>query len=127
MLAALLADHALRYPSPKRLNISWAFGSVLVGLVGVQAASGVLLAMFFRPSSETAFSDVIYIINDVNSGFLFKYLHLNGASFIFAFMYLHMLRSARFYTYYNLPKVWYTGMMIFLLMIITAFLGYVLP
>lgn len=127
MLSVLFTDHVTRYPSPKRLTTSWALGSVLIGLVALQIITGLLLAMFFRASADTAFSDIVYIVNDVNSGYLFKYLHLNGASFIFAFMYMHMLRSFRYYTYFNLPKVWYTGMVIFLLMIITAFLGYVLP
>lgn len=96
-------------------------------MVALQVITGVLLACYYRPSGLTAFSDIVFIINDVNAGYVVKYLHLNGASAIFLFLYLHMFRGLFYKSYVMLPKVWLTGVILFLLMIITAFLGYVLP
>jgi len=95
--------------------------------MAVQVATGVLLAMYYVPSAASAFSNIVFIINDVNCGYIVKYLHLNGASGIFFLIYLHMFRALYYRSYIVLPKVWATGMVLFLLSIVTAFLGYVLP
>lgn len=128
MLISVIRDHVSRYPSPKPLSTFWAFGSMLLGAFAVQFMSGLVLTLFFSAgTSGGAFDNIIYIVNDVNYGYIFKYLHLNGASFIFFFMYIHMFRSIYYHTFFSLPNVWYTGMLLFLLTIVTAFLGYVLP
>jgi len=119
--------HVLNYPSPKFLNYNWGFGSILGLFVSLQIVSGVFLACYYRPDQATAFSDIIFIINDVNGGYIFKYLHLNGATVVFAVLYLHLFRGLYYRSYLYLPKVWLTGMALFVLMILTAFLGYVLP
>jgi ubiquinol-cytochrome c reductase cytochrome b subunit len=127
MLKNIFVNHATIYPSPKYLNNNWSFGSTLGLLMGLQVVVGTILAMFYRPSGETAFNDIVYIVNDVNGGYILKYMHLNLASFIFLIMYLHMFRGIYYGSFLRLPGVWYSGMILFVLSIITAFLGYVLP
>lgn len=105
LLTNVWAKHVSHYPSPKYLNYNWGFGSVLGLIVAVQIVTGVLLACYYRPAEIFAFSDVIFILNDVNSGYLVKYLHLNGATFIFLLLYLHMFRGLYYKSYISLPKV----------------------
>jgi quinol-cytochrome oxidoreductase complex cytochrome b subunit len=97
-------------------------------LLIVQIVTGVFLAMNYVPSSDLAFLSCEHIMRDVNFGWLIRYMHANGASFFFLLVYLHMGRGLYFGSY-SKPKdiVWVVGVLIFLLMIITAFLGYVLP
>jgi len=102
---SILDKHILYYPSPKYLNYNWGFGSLLGLIVGLQVATGLLLACYYRPSESTAFGDIIFIINDVNGGYFFKYLHLNGASAVFALIYLHLFRALYYRSYAALPKV----------------------
>jgi len=97
--------HAAAYPTPKYINYTWGFGSVLGLLVAVQALTGLLLALYYRPSDVTAFADIVFLVNDVNAGYLFKYLHLNGASAVFILMYMHIFRGLYYKSYIFLPKV----------------------
>lgn len=127
-LRGLIWDkHVAAYPSPKYLNYNWGFGSSLGLIVALQVLTGVLLAFYYKPSEATAFSDIVFIVNDVNGGYLLKYLHLNGATAIFLLMYLHLFRGLYYKSYVMVPSVWVSGMVLFVLMIVTAFLGYVLP
>ncbi len=125
--AGVLNKHLLSYPSPKYLNYNWGLGSALGLLLTMQIVTGLFLSFYYRSAEALAFADIIYIINDVNGGYIFKYLHLNGATFIFIFLYLHMFRGIYYRSYAVLPKVWLSGMALFVLMVVTAFLGYVLP
>lgn len=104
-LSRAWARHSLLYPSPSQLNYSWGLGSALGLLIALQVLTGILLSFYYRPAELTAFSDVIFMINEVNSGYLFKYLHLNGATFIFLLLYLHFFRGIYYRSYVALPKV----------------------
>jgi ubiquinol-cytochrome c reductase cytochrome b subunit len=106
----------------------WNFGSLLSLCLVIQIATGVTLAMHYTPNIDLAFVSVEHIMRDVNFGWLIRYLHANTASFFFLFVYLHIGRGL-YYGSYKAPRtlLWAIGVVIFLVMIITAFLGYVLP
>lgn len=118
----------LLYPTPSNLNYFWNFGSLALYALAIQIFSGLLLALWYVPSIEFAFYSVEYIMREVNYGWLFRNIHANGASFFFFVVYAHIARGI-YYGSYTFPreKVWYTGVIIFVLMIVTAFFGYVLP
>src|SRR3954447_10528574 len=116
------------YPVPRNLNYWWNFG-VLAGLaLTIQIVTGIILAMHYVASGEHAFSSVEMIMRDVNQGWLLRYLHANGASFFFIVTYVHIFRGM-YYGSYKAPRelVWMLGLVILLLMMATAFMGYVLP
>lgn len=115
-------------PQPINLSYLWNYGSLLGVCLGIQIVTGITLAMHYVPSIDSAFLSVEHIMRDVNYGWLIRYLHSNTASFFFLFVYLHIARGI-YYGSYQHPRtmVWSIGVLIFLLMIITAFLGYVLP
>ncbi|MEQ9662364.1 MAG: cytochrome b/b6 [Parasphingopyxis sp.] len=116
------------YPVPRNLNYFWNFG-VLAGLfLVIQIVTGIVLAMHYAANSSIAFASVEHIMRDVNSGWLMRYVHANGACFFFIVVYIHILRGL-YYGSYKPPRemVWVLGLVIFLLMMATAFMGYVLP
>jgi ubiquinol-cytochrome c reductase cytochrome b subunit len=116
------------YPVPRNLNNLWNFG-VLAGIaLVIQIITGVALAMHYNSNADTAFNSVEHIMRDVNSGWFLRYLHANGASFFFVVTYIHIFRGL-YYGSYKAPRemVWLLGLVIFLLMMATAFMGYVLP
>ncbi|MEQ1929424.1 MAG: cytochrome b N-terminal domain-containing protein [Parvularculaceae bacterium] len=116
------------YPVPKNLNYWWTFGGILGLFLVIQIITGVVLAMHYTPEASLAFASVEHIMRDVNYGWLLRYIHSNGASFFFLAVYIHMFRGL-FYGSYKEPRevVWILGVVIFLLMMATAFMGYVLP
>ena len=124
----LLNQHLVAYPTPSNLNWAWNFGSLAGLLLATQMLTGILLAMHYVPHVDMAFSSVIHLMSDVPSGTAIRYAHANGASAFFAVAYLHVLRGI-YYSSGNQPRelVWLTGVVILLLMVITAFIGYVLP
>jgi ubiquinol-cytochrome c reductase cytochrome b subunit len=116
------------YPVPRNLNYFWNFG-VLAGVaLTIQIITGIVLAMHFIPSGDHAFQSVEHIMRDVNQGWLLRYAHANGASFFFIVTYIHVFRGL-YYGSYKPPRelVWMLGLVILLLMMATAFMGYVLP
>ncbi|MDB5693325.1 MAG: cytochrome b/b6 [Alphaproteobacteria bacterium] len=116
------------YPVPRNLNYFWNFG-VLAGLaLTIQIVTGIVLAMHYTPSGDMAFNSVEHIMRDVNQGWLLRYAHANGASFFFIVTYVHIFRGM-YYGSYKAPRelVWMLGLVILLLMMATAFMGYVLP
>jgi ubiquinol-cytochrome c reductase cytochrome b subunit len=120
--------HAGRYWTPKNFNFWYYFG-VLSGVVLVnQLVTGIWLTMHYKPSAAEAFASVEYIMRDVEWGWLLRYMHSTGASFFFIVVYLHMWR-ALLYGSYQKPRelVWIIGMLIFLVLMAEAFMGYVLP
>jgi ubiquinol-cytochrome c reductase cytochrome b subunit len=113
---------------PRNLNYWWNFG-VLAGLfLTIQIVTGIVLAMWYVASADSAFESVEYIMRDVNAGWLLRYVHANGASFFFVVTYIHIFRGL-YYGSYKAPRelVWILGLVIYLLMMATAFMGYVLP
>jgi ubiquinol-cytochrome c reductase cytochrome b subunit len=116
------------YPEPRNLNHFWNFG-VLAGVaLTIQIVTGIILAMHYAPAGDIAFNSVEHIMRNVNQGWLLRYAHANGASFFFIVTYIHIFRGL-YYGSYKAPRemVWLLGLVIFLLMMATAFMGYVLP
>src|SRR3569623_1285631 len=116
------------YPSPINLNYSWNFGSMALVVLVIQIITGIFLAMFYIPDVNLAFKSVEYIMREVNYGYLLRFMHSNGATMFFVVVYAHILRGL-YYGSYMYPRqlLWMIGVFIKLLMIITAFMGYVLP
>jgi ubiquinol-cytochrome c reductase cytochrome b subunit len=116
------------YPTPKNLNYWWNFGSLAGIVLTVMILSGIFLAMHYTPNVDLAFNSVERIMRDVNYGWLVRYIHMNGASMFFIVVYIHIFRGL-YYGSYKPPRevLWGLGVIILLLMMATAFLGYVLP
>ncbi len=127
-LVYILNNHLIDYPTPSNLNYNWGFGSVAGICLGIQILTGIFLAMHYTPHITLAFNSIEYIMRDVNSGWFIRYLHTNGASFFFLVVYAHIGRGLYFGSYIksNLA-LWFSGVVIFILMMATAFMGYVLP
>jgi ubiquinol-cytochrome c reductase cytochrome b/c1 subunit len=124
-----LMHHELyEYPTPRNLSYWWNFGSLAGIMLLIMIISGVFLAMQYTPSALLAFDSVERIMRDVNYGWLIRYVHANGASMFFAIVYIHLFRGL-YYGSYKQPRelLWILGVVILLLMIATAFMGYVLP
>jgi ubiquinol-cytochrome c reductase cytochrome b subunit len=121
-------DHLMDFPTPKNLNYWWTFGGILAFCLGTQIATGVVLAMHYVPNANMAFDSVEQIRRDVNYGWLIQFIHANGASMMFLAVYIHMFRGI-YYGSYKAPReaLWLLGMIIYFLMMATAFFGYVLP
>jgi ubiquinol-cytochrome c reductase cytochrome b/c1 subunit len=113
---------------PRNLNYFWTFGGILTFMLVAQIVTGIILAMHYTPQSTLAFNSVEHIMRDVNYGWLLRYLHANGASMFFVAVYIHIFRGL-YYGSYKAPRevLWILGVVIFLLMMATAFMGYVLP
>jgi ubiquinol-cytochrome c reductase cytochrome b/c1 subunit len=124
----LVHSSFIAYPVPRNLNYMWTFGAVLSFMLVAQIITGVVLAMHYTPESTMAFNSVEHIMRDVNYGWLFRYLHSNGASMFFFAVYMHIFRGI-YYGSYKAPRevLWILGVIIYLLMMATAFMGYVLP
>ena len=116
------------YPTPRNLSYWWNYGSLSGVMLVVMIASGVILATQYTPSADLAFDSVERIMRDVNYGWLVRYVHMNGGSMFFAIVYIHLFRGL-YYGSYKTPRelLWILGVIILLLLIATAFMGYVLP
>ena len=127
-LPRLVYDSFVAYPVPRNLNYAYTFGGILMLMLVVQIVSGIVLAMHYAATTDTAFDSVEKIMRDVNSGWLIRYLHANGASMFFIAVYVHIFRGL-YYGSYKAPReiIWILGCIIYLLMMATAFMGYVLP
>ena len=127
-LLSLVNGYLVDSPQPSNLSYAWNFGSLLALCLIIQIITGVTLAMHYNPSVLEAFNSVEHIMRDVNNGWLIRYLHSNTASAFFFLVYLHIGRGL-YYGSYKAPRtlVWTIGTVIFILMMATAFLGYVLP
>ncbi|MFM7703095.1 MAG: cytochrome bc complex cytochrome b subunit [Alphaproteobacteria bacterium] len=117
-----------RHPYPKNLSYWWNFGSIAGICLVIQILTGLFLAMHYVPNTKHAFDSVEHIMRDVNYGWLIRYIHAVGASMFFVALYAHMIRSL-YYGSYKAPRevLWWIGIIIFLLTMATAFMGYVLP
>ena len=122
-------NHELNeYPTPKNLSYWWNFGSLAGIILVLMIVTGIFLAMHYTPHTAFAFESVERIMRDVNYGWLMRYMHMNGASFFFIVVYIHIFRGL-YYGSYKAPRelLWILGVVILLLMMATAFMGYVLP
>nr|QGZ09938.1 cytochrome b [Eisenia nordenskioldi nordenskioldi] len=113
-------------PAPNNISIWWNYGSLLGLCLIIQVVTGLFLSMHYVPNIEMAFSSVVHISRDVNYGWLLRSIHANGASMFFLFIYLHAGRGL-YYGSYLLSETWNIGVILFLLTMATAFMGYVLP
>jgi quinol-cytochrome oxidoreductase complex cytochrome b subunit len=127
-LLNIVNSFVIDYPAPPNISYLWNFGVLAAFCLGIQIVTGIFLAMFYVPNIENAFSSVQYIMRDVNYGWLIRYIHANGASFFFICVYVHVFRGL-YYNSYITPRelLWNLGVTILIVMILTAFLGYVLP
>ena len=120
--------HVIDYPTPSNINYWWNFGFLSAFCLGIQIVTGILLAMNYTPHVDLAMASVEHIMRDIDYGWLIRYAHANGASMFFIMVYIHMGRGL-YYGSYMAPKElpWCVGVVIFILMMATAFMGYVLP
>jgi ubiquinol-cytochrome c reductase cytochrome b subunit len=127
-LLKMVNSYVIDSPQPSNISYLWNFGSLLAFCLIIQIVTGVTLGMHYTPNVLEAFDSVEHIMRDVNNGWLIRYLHSNTASAFFFIVYLHIGRGL-YYGSYKAPRtlVWVIGVVIFLLMIVTGFLGYVLP
>jgi ubiquinol-cytochrome c reductase cytochrome b subunit len=127
-LLSFVDSHIIDYPTPINLNYMWSFGSTAGICLVIQIITGIFLAMHYTTHVDMAFNSVEHIMRDVNNGWLIRYLHANGASMFFIVVYCHIFRGL-YYGSYMSPRgrLWASGVIIFLLMMATAFMGYVLP
>ena len=122
-------DHEYnQFPVPKNLNYFWNFGALAMIVLVTMVVTGIVLAMQYTPHVDYAFGSVERIMRDVNYGWLIRYIHMNGGSMFFIIVYIHIFRGL-YYGSYKSPRelLWMLGVVILLLMMATAFLGYVLP
>ena len=127
-LFAVINNHLIDYPTPINLSYFYGFGSLAGIMLVIQILTGIFLAMHYTPHIDLAFNSVEHIMRDVNNGWLMRYTHANGASFFFIVVYVHIFRGL-YYGSYITPReyLWCSGVVIFILMMATAFMGYVLP
>jgi len=127
-LLGFLDSHLIHYPAPINLTYAWSFGSTAGVCLIIQILTGVFLAMHYTPHIDLAFSSVEHIMRDVNNGWFIRYAHANGASMFFIVVYSHIFRGLYYGSYIH-PRqlLWCSGVLIFILMMGTAFMGYVLP
>src|ERR1700729_3076795 len=123
----LVHSSFVAYPTPRNLNYLWTFGAILSFMLGIQILTGVILAMHYTPNSDLAFKSVEWLVRDVNYGWLLRNMHASGASMFFFAVYVHMFRGI-YYGSYKEPRevLWILGVIIYLLMMATGFMGYVL-
>jgi len=127
-LISVVNNHLINYPTPINIHYGWNFGFLASMCLIIQILTGIFLAMHYTPHVDLAFASLEHIMRDVNYGWLLRYIHANGASMFFIVVYIHMFRGLYFGSYTK-PRhlVWVIGVIILLLMILTAFIGYVLP
>jgi quinol-cytochrome oxidoreductase complex cytochrome b subunit len=127
-LLRILNNHGVDYPSPVNVNYLWSIGCIALICLTLQIISGIFLAMHYVPHVDYAFLSVEHIMRDVNNGWLFRYIHANGASMMFIALYVHMFKHL-YYGSYMRPRhlLWVSGVIIFLITVLIGFLGYVLP
>ncbi len=127
-LSNLIKTHLIYYPISLNLNYMWSFGALSGIFLFIQLATGFLLAAHYNPDATVAFENMEHIMRDVKYGWLWRYLHANSASMYFICIYIHILRGI-YYKSFVIPRneVWFSGVLILLLSIIVAFIGYVLP
>ncbi len=127
-LLKLWNEHMARYYAPKNFNFWYYFGSLALLVLVIQIVTGIFLTMNYKPDADEAFASVEYIMRDVDWGWLIRYMHSTGASAFFIVVYLHMFRGL-IYGSYQKPRelIWIFGMLIYLVLMAEAFMGYLLP
>ncbi len=127
-ILSFMYNSFVAYPTPKNLNYMWTFGAILSFMLVAQIVTGVVLAMHYTPETTLAFDSVEHIMRDVNWGMILRYAHSNGAAMFFLAVYIHIFKGM-YYGSYKEPRelLWILGVVIFMVMMASGFLGYVLP
>jgi len=127
-IISIIDSHLISYPTPEDINYSWSFGFLSGITLLLQIVTGIFLSMHYTPEVNLAFDSIEHIMRNVNGGWFIRYAHANGSSFFFIVIYFHILKGL-YYGSYLYPKraLWFSGIVIFLLTMATAFIGYVLP
>ena len=127
-ILSLVRGQLVDFPTPRNLNYWWTFGGILATMLVIQLLTGIVLVMHYTPHTSMAMDSVEHIMRDVNWGWLLRWMHANGAAFFFIAVYIHMFRGV-YYGSYRAPReiLWMIGVIIFIAMMATAFMGYVLP
>ncbi len=127
-ILSMVRGQLVDFPTPRNLNYWWTFGGILATMLVIQLLTGIVLVMHYTPHTSMAFDSVEHIMRDVNWGWLLRWMHANGAAFFFIAVYIHMFRGL-YYGSYKSPReiLWMIGVIIFIAMMATAFMGYVLP
>lgn len=125
-LIKVINSSLIDLPAPANISYWWNFGSLLGLTLGIQIITGLFLAIHYCPNIEIAFNSVVHITQDVSYGWILRNIHANGASLFFICLYLHISRGIYYYSF-SLNEVWNIGVVILLVVIATAFIGYVLP
>merc|ERR1711959_453742 len=123
----LIKSHLVTYPCPSQINSFWNFGFLLGISVAIQVVTGLLLALYYTSEINSAYFSVFFLIREVYFGWLLRFFHSSGASFVFVFVFIHLGRGLFYGSYLYNVNTWFTGIIILFLLIVIAFLGYVLP
>ena len=126
-LPSLGFNHLESYPCPRNLNFLWNLGFLVAVTMIVQILTGLLLGLHYTPQIKEAYTTIMHILREVYFGWSFRSLHSSGASFLFFLLALHLGRALIYGSYFSIPRVWFSGAGLFLFLMPTAFLGYVLP
>ena len=122
-----MKNHLIYYPTPININYNWNYGFLLLILMFIQIITGLLLSINYISDITLSFISINYIYRELYNGYCIRLLHANVVSFIFILLYIHIFKSLIYYSYYYNLLTWYSGILIYLLLIIISFLGYVLP
>merc|ERR1711985_115079 len=123
----LMKSHLGSYPCPLNLNYFWNLGFLLLVTILLQMITGILLALHYTSEISSAYYSVIHIIREVYYGWCLRFLHSSGASFVFLVLFIHVARAISYGSNFYNPNTWFSGIVLFLLLMATAFMGYVLP
>merc|ERR1711907_422667 len=127
LFVLLIKSHLQTYPCPLQLNSFWNFGFLLGVGIMMQIVTGLFLALHYTSEINSAYYSVFFLIREVYYGWCLRYFHSSGASFVFMFVFVHLARGIFYGSYFYNSNTWFTGILILILLIIIAFLGYVLP
>merc|ERR1711976_1098185 len=123
----LMKSHLQLYPCPLQINSFWNLGFLLGIAIILQIITGIFLGLHYTSDLNSAYSSVFFFIREIYYGWCLRYLHSSGASFVFFFLFLHLGRAMFYGSYFYNPNTWFSGILLFFLLMATAFLGYVLP
>merc|ERR1712117_831534 len=123
----LMKSHLQSYPCPLQINFFWNFGFLLGIAILLQIVTGIFLALHYTSDLNSAYFSMGFLIREVFYGWCLRYFHSSGASFVFLFLFLHLGRAMFYGSYFYNPKTWFSGILLFLLLVAIAFMGYVLP
>ena len=123
----LIKAHLQSYPCPLQINSLWNLGFLLLITILLQIITGIFLGLHYTSDLNSAYSSVFFFIREIYYGWCLRYLHSSGASFVFLFLFLHLGRAISYGSYFYNTNTWFSGILLFFILMATAFMGYVLP